>query len=69
MSKYAHLLNTMQYKEALAHAEKETFINAYKYTGFNQSATAKLMGVSRGTAIYKLKEWGIDRKTILKSYI
>ncbi len=51
------LLNTFQFKDALNGAEKEVYLAAYKYTGGNQSRTAKLLGVARGTLINRLKEW------------
>ncbi len=57
MNAYRQLLNTRQFKSALAHAEQEVYIEAYKYTDFNQSATARLLGISRTTLISRLKEW------------
>lgn len=59
MKNIIHLLNTLQYAKALNSAEKEIYLAAYKYTGGNQSRTAKLLGVARGTLISKLKAWGV----------
>jgi DNA-binding protein Fis len=55
---YIHYLNTNQFAAALAHAEHEIYIAAYKFTDFNQVRTAKLLGVARGTLRTKLKRWG-----------
>lgn len=49
----------INYKEALETAEKKIYLAAYNSTGGNQAATARLFGVSRGTVIKKLKEWGV----------
>ncbi len=59
-----NLLNTKQFKEALSEAEKEVYTAAYKYTGGNQSLTAKLLGVSRGTFISRMKKWQLDEKNL-----
>lgn len=55
------LLNTLQFKAALENAEKEVYLAAYKYTGGNQSRTAKLLGVARGTLISKVRKFGLER--------
>lgn len=47
----------LTFKNALKESERDIYLKAYKYTSFNQSATAKLLGVSRTTLISKLKEW------------
>lgn len=60
MNTYLYLLNGKQFKEALHTAEKEVYLKAYQYSGYNQAATAKLVGVSRGTARTKLKEYLIE---------
>ena len=59
-----HLLNTLQFKEALENAEKEVYLAAYKYAGGNQSRTAKLLGVARGTLISKVKQFGLERTVV-----
>lgn len=51
------LLNTKQFKEALQESEKAIYLAAYKFTGGNQSQTAKLLGVARGTVITKLRQF------------
>ena len=55
MNKYVNLLNNKQFKEALEYSEKQVYLQAYRYSGNNQSATARLLGVARGTVIAKLK--------------
>ena len=47
------------FKTALESAERDIYLKAYKYTSYNQSATAKLLGVSRTTLISKLKKWNL----------
>lgn len=61
MKQINFLLNNKKYKEALGAAEKEIYLAAYEWAGRNQSQTAKLLNVSRGTLITKLKEWGVER--------
>jgi DNA-binding protein Fis len=56
---FQKLLNTKQFFEALKQAEKDVYLSAYAYAGGNQSRVASLVGVARGTAIYKLKTYGI----------
>lgn len=58
-SNFVRLLNTLQFKEALENAEKEVYLAAYKYAGGNQAATARLLGVARGTLISKVKQFGL----------
>jgi len=57
MKTYTQLLNTKQFKQALEHAEREIYLKAHGYTGFNQAATARLLGVARGTVITKLRQF------------
>ena len=52
-------INSKQFKEALHWAEKEVYLHAYAFTNGNQSATAKLLNVARGTVINKLKQFGV----------
>lgn len=59
MRNIIQLLNTLQFKEALENAEKEVYLAAYKFAGGNQSRTAKLLGVARGTLISKVKQFGL----------
>ena len=49
------LINNKQFKCALLEAEKTIYLAAYAHTSQNQAATARLLGVARGTAITKLK--------------
>lgn len=58
MSDYIKLLNNKKFKEALEAAEKEAYMEAFKYCRFNQVKTAKLLEVSRGTFRTKLKSFG-----------
>lgn len=51
------LLNTGQFERALNEAEKYIYLAAHRHTGGNQSATAKVLGVSRTTLITKLRQW------------
>ena len=53
------LVEDKQFKTALTAAEQTIYMAAYEYTGRNQSVTAKLLGVSRGTFRTKLKSWGV----------
>lgn len=59
-------LNTLQFKEALENAEKEVYLAAYKYAGGNQTRTAKLLGVARGTLITKVKQFGLVKTVVEK---
>jgi DNA-binding protein Fis len=45
--------------EALQYAEREVYTKAHAYANGNQTRVASLIGVSRGTAIYKLKQLGL----------
>lgn len=54
---YARLVNNKRFYEALAYAEREVYTKAYAFANGNQSRVASLIGVSRGTAIYKLKSY------------
>ena len=54
---FQQLVNTNQFKQAWEAAEQEIYKRAYQYSGCNQHSTAKLLGVSRGTAITKLRKW------------
>lgn len=64
LSGIIQLLNTLQYAAALQEAEKEIYLAAYKYAGGNQSHTAKLLGVARGTLISKVKQFGLTRTVV-----
>lgn len=61
MRNIIQLLNTLQFKAALEESEKEVYLAAYKFAGGNQSRTAKLLGVARGTLISKVKQFGLTR--------
>lgn len=43
---------------ALEKAERDIYIKAFKYCKQNQSATARALGVARGTFLTKMKAWG-----------
>lgn len=49
---------TVDFSQALEKAEKDIYMRAYQYHKQNQSATARSLGVARGTFITKMKEWG-----------
>lgn len=53
------LLNNKLFKEALEAAEKEIYLEAYKYNEYNQVVTANALGVARNTLRAKLKKWGV----------
>lgn len=55
MRNVINLLNNKLFKQALEDAEKEIFLQALAYCKNNQSKTARLLGVARGTLISKLK--------------
>ena len=57
MRRVVRLLNMKQFADALDSAEKEIYLAAYKHAGWNQAETARLLGISRGTVIRKLKYW------------
>ena len=54
-----------QFKEALERAERDIYMEAYMYTGQNQSEAARLLGVSRTTLRTKLKKW----ESLMKYYV
>lgn len=54
---YNRLLNMNMFKEALVRAEKEVYLKAFEFTRYNQTATAKLLGVSRNTFRTKMSEF------------
>jgi len=58
MREFTQLINTKQFALALEAAEKEVYLAAYKYAGGNQSLSARLLGVARGTLISKMKKFG-----------
>lgn len=66
MNNIIHLLNTFRFNEALNEAEKTIYLAAYKYAGGNQSRTAKLLGVARGTLISKVKQFGLVKTVVEK---
>ena len=57
MKHIQYLVNNKMFKQALERAEQEIYRAALSYTGYNESATAKLLGVARGTLRTKLKRW------------
>lgn len=65
MRNVLQLLNTLQFEQALEAAEKEIYLAAYKYAGGNQSATAKLLGVARGTLISKVRQYNLKRSATI----
>jgi len=50
-------LNNRQFKQALEVAEQQIYSAAYQYTKGNQVMSARLLGVSRGTFINRMKKW------------
>ena len=48
----------MIFKKALEKAERDIYVQAYKYYNYNQTAAAKALGVARGTFRSKMKQWG-----------
>lgn len=59
MREINNLLNSLQFKGALETAEKEIYLAAFKHAKYNQSRTAKLLGVARGTLINKVKQFNL----------
>jgi len=51
------LINAKQFRQALIEAEKHIYLAAHEHSGRNQSATARLLGVARGTVISKLSRF------------
>lgn len=51
------LLNTKQFKKALAASERAIYLGALAHCGGNQAATARVLGVARGTVIAKLRQY------------
>lgn len=49
---------SIDFSAALEKAERDIYVKAYKYHNKNQSATAKSLGVARGTFLTKMKVWG-----------
>jgi DNA-binding protein Fis len=47
----------IDFSKALEKAERDIYVKAYKYCKYNQSATAKALGVARGTFLTKMKHW------------
>ncbi len=60
LSGIMHLLNTLQFKEALETAEKEIYLAALNHAKNNQVQASKLLGVARGTLINRLKTWELS---------
>lgn len=59
MNKYvSYLLNNKMFKQALERAEQDIYNAALLHTIHNESAAARLLGVSRGTLRSRLKKWG-----------
>jgi DNA-binding NtrC family response regulator len=48
-------------RESMADLEKQRILDALAQCGGNQSAAAKLLGISRGTLIARLEAWGVAR--------
>lgn len=59
MEKTLLLIKAHQFKQALSTAEQEIYLAAYESTGKNESATARILGVSRTTVRSRLVEWGV----------
>lgn len=58
MNKYISIIISSSHLDtALKQADCEVYKLAYEVSGRNQSKAAKLLGVSRGTFITKLKEY------------
>ena len=47
------------YKFIMRRAEKPLIEEVLRSTGFNQSETAKILGINRGTLRKKIKEYGL----------
>jgi transcriptional regulator with PAS, ATPase and Fis domain len=47
----------INFANALEKAERDIYIKAYLYYNKNQSATAKALGIARGTFLTKMKRW------------
>lgn len=60
MNEITRLINNKQFKQALERVTAEIYIAAYQYSGYNQVATAKLLGISRGTLRTRLAKLKID---------
>lgn len=54
-------LKVIDFSKALEKAERDIYVKAYKYHKLNQTATAKSLGVARGTFLTKMKHWGLLR--------
>jgi DNA-binding NtrC family response regulator len=50
---------SIDFSAALEKAERDIYVKAYKIHKQNQTATAKALGVARGTFLTKMKKWGI----------
>lgn len=48
----------INFAAALEKAERDIYLKAYKYCKYNQTVTAKSLGVARGTFLTKMKKWG-----------
>lgn len=48
----------INFADALKKAEKQIYLQAYKYHKQNQTLTARSLGVSRGTFLTRMKSWG-----------
>lgn len=59
LSTIESLLVHKMYRAALQSSEQAIFLSAYEHAKKNQVQTAKLLGVSRGTLISRLKIWRI----------
>jgi DNA-binding NtrC family response regulator len=57
MKSVQKLINTKQFEQALEEAERHVYLAAYIHSGQNQSETARLLGVARGTVISKLSKY------------
>jgi len=53
-------LNNKQFEQALNAAEEEIYSAAYLYAEGNQVLSARLLGVSRGTFINRMKKWELS---------
>ena len=48
---------SIDFSAALEKAERDIYVKAYKIHKQNQTATAKALGVARGTFLTKMKKW------------
>ena len=49
--------------ESLDHMEEDHVIRVLRYTGWNKSETAKILGVTRQTLDNKIQKYGLNKET------